>query len=199
MARIRDQQAFDASRTNLLKIGESLFRKGSYSEVGIKDILRDAGVPRGSFYHYFDSKESFGIAVAEHYHQGQMTYARETLRAEDQPALDRLRNFFNGALGDMRGRSFEQGCLMCNLTTELADENEAMQSVLARQWQELSNEIARCLAEVDLNAIGLGHLSSPEAADWLLNAWSGALTRMKANGNDQPLTLFLKTVFRHEG
>jgi len=88
--------------------------------------------------------------------------------------------------------------LMCNLTTELADERPALQDELERHWRELSAELAACLRKSDLSGTNLAHLPAEEAADWLLNAWSGALTRMKASGNDAPLRLFIKSVFNSQ-
>ena len=59
MARTRNQETYDAAREKLLQIGEQLFRQKSFSETGINDVLKQAGVAKGSFYHYFDSKEEF--------------------------------------------------------------------------------------------------------------------------------------------
>ena len=130
------------------------------------------------------------------YSQAQADFARQILSDPGVPPLARLRHFFEAARSDMEHRGFGEGCLMCNLTTELADEIPAFQVELRDNWAELSAEIAACLRDADLSAIGLSHLSTEEAADWLLNAWSGALTRMKAAGDDGPLNLFLKSVFR---
>ncbi len=112
------------------------------------------------------------------------------------PPLDRLKNFFQNAYEDFESRDFSQGCLMCNLTTELADEEPAFQAVLQANWHELSAVIAACIAGTDKAAIGLDHLTDSEAADWLLNSWSGALTRMKATRDGTPLRLFLKSTFK---
>ena len=196
MARTRNQESYDAAREKLLETGQQLFRQKSFSETGINDVLKQAGVAKGSFYHYFDSKEAFGIAVAHRYSEAQVDFARQILSDQSVAPLARLRNFFESARSDMAHRGFGEGCLMCNLTTELADEIPAFQSELKDNWAGLSAEIAACLREADLSAIGLSHLSAEEAADWLLNAWSGALTRMKAAGNDGPLNLFLKSVFK---
>ncbi|MEZ5985480.1 MAG: TetR/AcrR family transcriptional regulator [Hyphomonas sp.] len=196
MARTRNQENYDVAREKLLDTGQQLFRQKSFSETGINDVLKQAGVAKGSFYHYFDSKEEFGIAVAHRYSRAQVESARRILSDQGVPPLARLKNFFEGAKSDMADRGFAEGCLMCNLTTELADEFPAFQSELNDNWTELSAEIAACLWKADLSVIGLSHLSADEAADWLLNAWSGALTRMKAAGNDGPLNLFLKSVFK---
>ncbi len=196
MTRIRNQESYDASRLKLLDVGEALIRQRSFSETGVMDVLRKANIPKGSFYHYFKSKEDFGIAVARRYSDQQVEFAREVLGNTTKPALSRLRSFFEAAAVDMERRGYSQGCLMCNLTTELADENPAFQRELDQNWRQLTAEIARCLQDADLASINLSHLSAEEAADWLLNAWSGALTRMKAIGGPGPLELFMKSVFK---
>ncbi|GAB2196210.1 TetR/AcrR family transcriptional regulator [Sessilibacter sp. MAH4] len=194
MARTRNDDKYSGNKESLIAAGEALIRKASYSQIGINDVLRETGIPKGSFYHYFDSKLEFGIAVSEFYHQKQMETARKTLKNQHLAPINRLQGFFESALQDMKTKQFTQGCLMCNLTTELADENNELKNVLNRQWQELSNEIADCLKAIELKSLNLEHLSRTEAADWLLNSWSGALTRMKSSGSAQPLHLFLKSL-----
>ncbi|GAB1257515.1 TetR/AcrR family transcriptional regulator [Aurantivibrio plasticivorans] len=195
MARTRNQDAYDAARDKLLDVGEQLFRQHSFAETGINDVLKHAGVAKGSFYHYFDNKESFGVAVARRYSDQQVAFAKAVLTNGKQAPLKRLKTFFSNALKQMEQREYAEGCLMCNLTTELADEYPAFQNELNSNWQALSTALANCLGEADLADIGLAHLKPKEAADWLLNAWSGALTRMKATGDKTPLTLFIKSVF----
>ena len=195
MARTRNQDNYDAARDSLLDTGEQLFRQQSFADTGISDILKKAGVAKGSFYHYFDSKEDFGIAVVQRYSASQNAFARDILDNPNKPGLQRLRKFFTTAKSDMADRGYAEGCLMCNLTTELADEYPAFQAELKQNWDQLSAEIQRCLDPEVMKQIGLSHLKPREAADWLLNAWSGALTRMKATGDAGPLNLFIKSVF----
>lgn len=195
MARTRNQPAYDNARTHLLDVGVRLIRKESFEGVGINDVLQEAGVPKGSFYHYFENKEAFGLDVARHYHDAQMSIALKTLGESAISPIDRLRGFFAAAYEDYESRGFGQGCLMCNLSTELSDESDAFQQLLQRQWNELSHPIGKCISDIDGELAGLGHLDSDEAGDWLLNAWSGALTRMKATRDGAPLKLFMKSVF----
>ena len=58
MARIRNEEAYHDTRSKLLNVGMNLIRAGSYESVGINDVLRASGVPKGSFYHYFQSNYS---------------------------------------------------------------------------------------------------------------------------------------------
>lgn len=198
MARPQDQKAYLSNREKLLEAGEQAIRSTSYAQSGINGILAKAAAPKGSFYHYFDSKEAFGIEVARRYHERQVEYARDCLGDPSTPPLARLRSFFDGARADMKSRQYTQGCLMCNLSTELADKRPAFRAELDQHWDELVAELTNCLSAADLSEIGLQHLSPSDAADWLMNAWSGALTRMKASGNDKPLALFMRTIFKTE-
>lgn len=196
MARPRDQNTHMSHREKLLDVGERAFRTTSFSESGINEILSESGVPKGSFYHHFPSKEAFGIAVADRYNEQQIEAARLCLEDPSLPHIDRLRRFFEQARSEMASRKFQQGCLMCNLATELADERPAFQAALDAHWSGMTAVLAECLENIDLSDIGLQHLTPAQAADWLMNAWSGALTRMKVRGNDEPLALFMQTVFR---
>ncbi len=195
MGRPRNEDAYVNAKTLLLEVGTDLIRSGSYKGVGVNDVLREAGVPKGSFYHYFDSKKDFGLAIAEHYHADQLQTAKQLFGNDAIPALDQLKAFFQSAMTYFESRDYMQGCLMCNLSTEIADEDADFQALLNKHWESLSLEIAGCIAECDKSKIGLAHLSDNEAADWLLNSWSGALTRMKAVRTAAPLELFLKSTF----
>jgi len=195
MARVRNEKNYDNARADLLTVGLRLIRSQSFKAVGINDVLKESGVPRGSFYHYFESKEAFGLEVAKFYHAQQIGLAQEILSNSSQSPVIRLEEFFATACNDYIERGFVDGCLMCNLSTELADTNQAFQKLLSTQWAELAGEISQCLAQMDLSEVGLQNLSNDEAADWLLNTWSGALTRMKAEQSPAPLRLFQKTIF----
>ncbi|MEA3087540.1 MAG: TetR/AcrR family transcriptional regulator, transcriptional repressor for nem operon, partial [Paraburkholderia sp.] len=58
-------------REKLLEAGVALFAETGYHGTGVKDIVERAGVPKGSFYNYFESKEAFGAAILDHYAQEQ--------------------------------------------------------------------------------------------------------------------------------
>jgi TetR/AcrR family transcriptional repressor of nem operon len=176
-----------------------LIRAKTFSSVGINDILKEAQIPKGSFYHYFPTKEDFGVAIAESYHEEQITETKRALGDEQLPPIDRLVTFFDNASLEYKRRDYENGCLMCNLSVELGDRHERFQEVLKQQWDELTTELENCLSAIDKADLGLEHLSDGEAADWLINTWSGALVRMKVEGSDRPLTLFMKTVFKRKG
>nr|WP_298898950.1 TetR/AcrR family transcriptional regulator [uncultured Altererythrobacter sp.] len=195
MARVRNHENYTDSYERLINAGLDLLRSKSFDGVGIGEILEAASVPKGSFYHYFKSKDDFGLAVADIYHEELMDMARQHLSVETVPPFENLRTFFEAAAEEFRLREYSDGCLMVNLSSELADQKGAFQQQLAGHWQALTELIAAHMDRACVEQIGLDHLSRQEAADLLINSWSGALTRMKAERSESPLRLFLKTHF----
>ena len=55
------------TRQHILDIGYQLVVTKGFTNVGLSEILKTAAVPKGSFYHYFKSKEQFGEALIQHY------------------------------------------------------------------------------------------------------------------------------------
>lgn len=197
MPRTINATTHEQSRIQLLRAGIELIQSKSFSEVGLQDILQKAGIPKGSFYHYFKNKETYAIEVAEYYHLQQIEIAREILRNQYLPPIERLQYFFQKARTNLADKAFKDGCLMCNLSTELAATHPNFQRILKKQWSELAQEFSMCIALLDDKIPALSELTNDEAANWLLNAWSGTLTRMKAEGTDMPLDLFNKSFFGH--
>lgn len=196
MARIADSKKFLDTKTKLLEAGVALMRTESYSAVGIQQILQQAKTPKGSFYHYFQSKEAFGLAVAEFYHEAELQAARLYLTDYTKEPMTCLKSYFAYACEQLQRKGFKEGCLMCNLSVELADSNDAFQALLSTHWNNITSVITSCLERMDLKEISMAHLSCDEAADWLFNSWAGALARMKAQRSIEPLHLFLKSIFK---
>lgn len=195
MARIRNQENYTDSYDRLINAGLDLLRSKSFDGVGIGEVLQVATVPKGSFYHYFKSKDDFGLAVADAYHEELMEMAHDFLCVETASPFVNLKAFFEAAMEGFRQREFSDGCLMCNLSNELADQKDVFQAKLSDHWQALTAFMAEQMDRACVQQIGLSHLTSQEAADLLMNSWSGALTRMKAERSEAPLDLFMKTHF----
>src|SRR5579859_3606633 len=86
--------ATPSTRDNLIGVGLELMRKGGYGATGVQDILHAARVPKGSFYHHFDSKEEFTAAVLERYATLEGEHCEKVLGNKQQAPLRRLRRYF---------------------------------------------------------------------------------------------------------
>ena len=85
-----------------------------YNDTGIADLLSAAGVPKGSFYHHFKSKEAFGLAVIDNYGTGATAELEATLADTAYRPLERVRRFFEAVFSEFEGHGCRLGCLLGN-------------------------------------------------------------------------------------
>jgi TetR/AcrR family transcriptional regulator, transcriptional repressor for nem operon len=176
-----------STRDRLIEVGLELMRKHGYGATGLQEILHAAGVPKGSFYHHFASKEEFTDAVIERYFRLAAKHGQKVLGNTRQALLKRLRRYFEELI-QMAGQSAPiPGCLLGSLSLEVADRSSSLQSRLSfsfTQWQA-------ALASVLREAVEKGELpksTKPDSlAGFVLNSWEGALLRSQADKSDTPL------------
>jgi TetR/AcrR family transcriptional regulator, transcriptional repressor for nem operon len=187
--------ASSSTRDHLIGVGLELMRKHGYGATGLQEILHAAGVPKGSFYHHFGSKEEFTAAVIERYFTLEAKHVDMVLNNTRRAPLKRLRRYFEELI-QMSGQSAPiAGCLLGSLSLEVADASPLLQSCLSFSFTHWQAAIASVLRE----AVEKGELpqsTKPESlAGFLLNSWEGALLRSQADKSDAPLNDFLRFVF----
>jgi TetR/AcrR family transcriptional repressor of nem operon len=183
-------------REHLLQMGLQHMQKTSYCSTGLNEVLALAGVSKGSFYHYFSSKEEFGSAVLQRYLDSEVARATMLLGESKAAPIKRLRKYFEelistyGPAGEMNG-----GCLLGNLTQEMANQSDLIQQTLQEGFRIWQVAIDTVLQE----AVARGELAQKaktmETASFILNAYEGALLRAKAERSEAPLQLFLQMIF----
>src|ERR1700761_5312508 len=88
-------------RERLLEAGVQTFSKSGFNGCSVQDITEAAGVPKGSFYNHFESKEALGAAALEHYWTDGACDRLQILTRTDLPPLERLRTYFEQAAGEI--------------------------------------------------------------------------------------------------
>ncbi len=183
------------TREHLIEVGLKQLRLSGYTATGVKEVLDLAGVPKGSFYHYFPSKETFAFEVLKHYEEQQIDRAQRALGDLSVPPLKRLRLYFEELIRDNGLDAEVRGCLVGSMSLEVADHSAKLQSQLHSMFAVWQSAIADVLRQ----AIKLGDLNrsnNPEAlAEFVLNSYEGALMRMKADKSNVPLENFLHFAF----
>ena len=183
------------TRDHLLQVGLRQIHSMGYASTGVKEILDEADVPKGSFYHYFPSKEAFAKEVLELYVRGENERAEKILRDGKTPPLKRLRRYFEEIIAVYGQTASVSGCMLGNLSLEMADHSDSIQSLLHLSFSNWQSGIAGTLQE----AIDRGDLAKSnkpqELASFLLNSYEGALLRSKADRSSKPLENFLHFAF----
>jgi TetR/AcrR family transcriptional repressor of nem operon len=193
--RPRRDPADAEARNQLIRSGLEHLTERGYSAIGIDEILRHAGVPKGSFYHYFQNKEAFGLALIAAYQAYFVDLLEGALSDDRLPHLDRLRLFVQRATDGMARHDFRRGCLVGNLGQEMAALPESFRAELVAVFADWQRRTARCLS----NAKGAGDLpaqADPDAlAQFFWIGWEGAILRAKLEQGPEPIRLFADLFF----
>jgi TetR/AcrR family transcriptional regulator, transcriptional repressor for nem operon len=184
-----------STRDHLLAIGLQQMHSNGYTATGVKEILDLAGVPKGSFYHYFPSKEAFTEEVLLLYATAEGQRLQSILIDGKQPPLKRLRKYFEVLTAVYETSGPVAGCFLGNLSLEVADQNPRLQSLLSTAFSNWQQGITATLREAATQGDLPKALKPDDLAAYLLNSWEGALLRMKADKSHAALHNFLHYTF----
>jgi len=183
------------TRNKLVRAGLGMIHAEGYAASGIQSIVERAGVPKGSFYNHFASKEAFAAQVIDAYFDRGQVKLREILGKRDVPALERLEAYFDDLIATFRETKFVKGCLLGNASDEIADRSSIVRDRLADHFDAWSRSFEDCIAEGQAQGAIGSHVSAAMLGRFLLNAWEGALLRMRAEKSDVALLEFKEVVF----
>ncbi|WP_342714737.1 TetR/AcrR family transcriptional regulator [Poseidonocella pacifica] len=174
------------TRRKILTAGQDLVRRHGFGAVGLSRILSESGVPKGSFYYYFSSKEAFGQALLQDY-VDQYLLRIDALFDGPGSAGDRLLKFWSAWLAEGRTEGIAQQCLVVKLGAEVADLSEGMRHTLDEGVSQLLRRVSAVLAQgVDDGSIR--RFDDPDATARMLYAkWLGAAILVKLSGEQTPL------------
>lgn len=179
-------------RESLLDAGERLIHERGYNGVGVKEIVDTAGVPKGSFYSYFDSKEALVVEVVQRYWDAVEARHGSLLEDESAPPLERIRTFFAAMADDHELRGFAQGCLLGDMALELSNSSPAARTTLTGLFARWEARIAATLALAQERDDLARDRDVQELAAALLEAWEGAAMRGKVQRDRTPYERFAR-------
>lgn len=173
-------------RENILANGQRIMAGKGFSAVGLNEILTAAGVPKGSFYHYFGSKDAFGKAMLESYFEDYLAELDATLSVPGLNMAQRLMDYWKNWQDTQSFSDCQGKCLAVKLGAEVADLSEAMRLALKRGTagivDRLSHAIEAGVAEGSLSVEGSTH----DIAESLYQLWLGASVMAKISRSTQP-------------
>jgi TetR/AcrR family transcriptional repressor of nem operon len=190
MARPRRSQQ---TRERLLEHGLRLLTELGFHGTGLAPLLARVGVPKGSFYNFFRSKEDFCAEVVRHYGRAVERQLDEAVRDAETDAAAALRAWFHGRGREFEAQDWRGGCLLGNLAGELED-SEVCRRALAETIEGWRDRLDRILALAQQQGTVRTDVPSAELADVLLAAWEGAILRMKIARSPEPLQQFARRV-----
>lgn len=180
-------------RETILATGQQLMAGKGFSAVGLNEILAAARVPKGSFYHYFGSKDAFGEAMLDRYFEDYLFDLDTTLAAPGLTMAARLANYWHHWQDNQSFLDCQGKCLAVKLAAEVADLSEAMRLSLERGTSAIVGRLARAIeagvAEGTMTIDG----DPREVAASLYQLWLGASIMVKILRHRQPFASALTT------
>jgi len=160
-------------RQHIIDVAKSLMTHKGYTAVGLMEVLKAAGIPKGSFYHYFRSKEEFGQALLEEYFQEYIGRVDVVMAAQGTGA-ERLLGYLRYWAKTQAFDHPEEKCLVVKLGAEVCDLSEDMRGVLEEGTALIIERITRCVQQ----GMADGSITSTQDAETLAESlyqlWLGA-------------------------
>jgi TetR/AcrR family transcriptional regulator, transcriptional repressor for nem operon len=181
------------TREQIVQAGLKCLVEKGFNAVGVQDITDAAGVPKGSFYNHFASKEALGVEIVERYGANQMR--REILTDSAVPALQRLRRHFDRINTLYAESHFTRNCILGGFSAELANQSEAIRASLRKLYGEWTKDLEATIAEAQAQGEIASKTKPSDIAAFLLDAYEGALLRARVERSRKPFDRFMKFAF----
>ncbi|MFS4581079.1 TetR/AcrR family transcriptional regulator [Phaeobacter sp. C3_T13_0] len=174
------------TRLQILDTGRALTAQRGYTSVGLTELLTAAQVPKGSFYHYFASKEDYGCALLHHYADQYRLELAPTLNNPTLSGRDQILSYVTvwqqRQSSDMAG----QKCLIVKLAAEISDLSPAMRSILQKAVEGITARLMACLCKGQEDGSLTSDLDPVQTATTLYQIWLGASLMAHLSQNGTP-------------
>ena len=177
------------TKERILIAAEKIMLENSFHSVGLKQILDTANVPKGSFYHYFKSKEQFGVEMLKHYMDDATREKRRMFISEDKN-VDPLQNLFTalqGLLNSIQSDIDKFPCLALKLAAEVSDLSESMREELERGFKRWIAVFIEVFEDAKLQKLLPEAFNSEMEAQFLHDLMTGATHRAVINRSLEPI------------
>src|ERR1700676_3960288 len=186
-------------RDQLISSALEVFHTRGFNGSGVQEIVDAAGVPKGSFYNHFDSKEALGVEGVRAYTALVGAYvveagADEIMSGPGSP-LQRIRAYFEAVIEQNVSCGVRKGCLLGNFATELAPHSEQIAEAVTYAFQNWSAAVAVALARAQEAGELADNVDVDLLASYLVDSYEGAATRAKLIGDRAPMDDFIRTTF----
>ncbi|MDQ4624303.1 TetR/AcrR family transcriptional regulator [Janthinobacterium lividum] len=182
-------------RQHLIDIAKALMAEKGYTAVGLAELVAAAGVPKGSFYYYFKSKEEFGQALLDDYFTTYLQ-AVDALLAGPGNARERLLAYFDYWRETQASSAPEGKCLVVKLGAEVCDLSVDMGAVLQHGTGAILDRLTQCVEAGHLDGSVATATSARVLAESLYQLWLGASLMVKVARSGGPFDAAMATTQR---
>ena len=181
------------TREDIVQAGLKCLAEKGFNAVGVQDITDTAGVPKGSFYNHFESKEALGAEIVARYGANQTR--REILTDPAVRPLQRLRRHFDRISTLYADSKFTRNCILGGFSAELANQSETIRESLRKLYGQWTKDLEATIVEAQAKGEIANKTKASDLAAFLLDSYEGALLRARVERNRKPFDRFMKFAF----
>jgi TetR/AcrR family transcriptional regulator, transcriptional repressor for nem operon len=175
------------TRNIILQAAKKIILTKGYGAAGLNEILTEAGVPKGSFYHYFKSKEDFVAELLKSYLDEHEAFLGQLLNNQELEPLERIISFLEKGRALHERNRCQQVCLIAKLGAEVSDFSETMRNVQSTGIRKWLDVYAECIRKGQEKGSINRNINATQAAALIHDLWQGASVRMQIDQNTAPL------------
>jgi len=183
------------NKDDIVQVGLDLVLSQGFNATGVEAILKQAKVPKGSFYNFFSSKEDFALAIIDKFVADRIETFMPIFSDETLPPLERVKKSFEVLIERFEIDDCSQGCLIGNLGQEMADHFESVRQRLEKSLQMWTGGISTLLLQAQQAKAIPADLDAEMLAENLISSFQGALLRAKVKKSSQPLKDYIHLYF----
>jgi len=180
-------------RNEIIEKTVMIIHEKGFNGTGVKEITELAGIPKGSFYNYFESKEDYFTKVVTYQLYRILDVSKNTLQNTELDPASRILMFYKINIDNFERIGFRLGCLIGNLTEEMGDISIKLASTTEEAHQQISKILLANLDDIAKPCV-FEHIKNNVLADFIVNSWQGALLRMKSAKSKKPLANFYQMI-----
>ncbi|WP_422858865.1 TetR/AcrR family transcriptional regulator [Flagellimonas sp. S174] len=179
------------NKEDVLRKGMELFRLNGYHNTGTNEILKEAGISRGSFYNFFKDKDDFGTQVLDFYGVWSTDYMEQMLTDTSLNPKQRLLHLFELFVEGYKKENYKWGCLLVGMTQELGQVNPTFTEACNRNFESFVDIFQACIEEGQNHGTIANRMQARALTLTMLSMYNGALVLMKSGMHHEPLDAFL--------
>lgn len=183
------------NKEDILETGYQVLRKNGYHDVGINQILKEAGIPKGSFYNFFESKEDFARQVVEYYGCNNSKWIETLFDESKESPINKLKSFYQLLVSYNEQDDYNGGCLVNTMSNEIGRNSDVLAKELDKQfvgWLTIIEDVVsegQKLGEITMAYTAL------EIAEYLHSGFFGTFSRMKVTRSRTYMDIWITMTF----
>jgi TetR/AcrR family transcriptional repressor of nem operon len=185
------------TRDRIIETGAAIIHRKGFNHTGIQEILTAAGVPKGSFYNYFKSKNDFGLAAVDYFSDHFRQIAGKTLDNTAISPLNRIYQFLTAFMEHFESLNYSGGCPIGNLAQEMGDLSPEFRAKLKESIEMMIDAYSQVLAAAQQDGKISKSLDTKDTARFIVAGWHGAIIQMKLSKSLTPLKNHRNFIFDH--